>query len=245
MSDPAGHVPGPGGFAGFPGNLLSRPPDTRTRHLALHEALRVLRYENQGPWTLSSTPGADGSGRCRGPGRARGPDTRPSRSPPQTFRLRGLRGAGQRRAPGSARHLAASMKILRHRSLKGHGSWAHSSLPHLEGMQLPESAAVLGHHFGRDAGHGRPAGGAGRGPLAGGLPGATHWAARCTGVKGEGTGVAGGGACSGSGDRPPARVPAARSGAELPLLAKPPRGSAVPPLGGFWGPSPSSQVATR
>lgn len=111
---------------------------------------------------------------------------------PRPSGLRGLRGAGQRHAPGSARHLAASMKILRHRSLKGHGSWAHSSLPHLEGMQLPESAAVLGHRFGQDAGHGRPAGGAGRGPLAGGLPGATHWAARCTGVKGEGTGVAGG-----------------------------------------------------
>lgn len=111
---------------------------------------------------------------------------------PRPSGLRGLRGAGQRRAPGSTRHLAASMKILRHRSLKGHGSWAHSSLPHLEGMQLPESAAVLGHRFGQDAGHGRPAGGAGRGPLAGGLPGATHWAARCTGVKGEGMGVAGG-----------------------------------------------------
>lgn len=164
---------------------------------------------------------------------------------PRPSGLRGLRGAGQRRAPGSARHLAASMKILRHRSLKGHGSWAHSSLPHLEGMQLPESAAVLGHRFGQDAGHGRPAGGAGRGPLAGGLPGATHWAARCTGVKGEGTGVAGGGACSGSGDRPPARVPVARSGAELPLLAKPPRGSAVLLLRGFWGPSPSSWVVTR
>lgn len=68
MSDPAGHVPGPGGSAGSPGNLLSRPPDTRTRHSALHEALRVLRYENQGPRTRSGRLRAlPGARTCAGP----------------------------------------------------------------------------------------------------------------------------------------------------------------------------------
>lgn len=185
-------MPGPGGSAGFPGNLLSRPPDTRTRHLALHEALRVLRYENQGPRTLSSTPGADGSGRCRGPGRARGPDTRPSRSPPQTFRpprtARGGPEACSRFRPASRRQYEDITASIPERT-RVLGSFITAA---------PGGDAITGvggcprPPLRQDAGHGRPAGGAGRGPLAGGLPGATHWAARCTGVNGEGMGVAGG-----------------------------------------------------
>lgn len=197
MSAPAGHVPGPGGSAGFPGNLLSRPPDTRTHHLALHEALRVLRYENQGPWTLSSTPGADGSGRCRGPGRARGPDTRPSRSPPQTFR-----------PPRTARGGPEACSRFRPASRRQYEDITAS---------IPERTRVLGSFItaapGGDAitgvgGCPRPPLRAGRRPRApsrrgregaAGRRAARRHALGCTGVKGEGTGMAGVGRALGLG----------------------------------------------
>lgn len=121
---------------------------------------------------------------------------------PRPSGLRGLRGAGQRRAPGSARHLAASMKILRHRSLKGHGSWAHSSLPHLEGMQLPESAAVLGHRFGRTQATGSQQEGPGGGRWPEGCPAPRTGLHRCEG-RGDGRGRGAGRARARGTDRLP------------------------------------------
>lgn len=176
---------GQGALRGSPA-ICSHDPRTHARatwHFMKLCASSDTRTRDRGP-------GADGSGRCRGPGRARGPDTRPSRSPPQTFR-----------PPRTARGGPEACSRFRPASRRQYEDITAS---------IPERTRVLGSFItaapGGDAitgvgGCPRPPLRAGRRPRApsrrgregaAGRRAARRHALGCTGVKGEGTGMAGG-----------------------------------------------------